>query len=37
MNPISPLVAACSVIVHLLPWVGVPAVIAGFIWKSVQK
>jgi hypothetical protein len=37
MNPIAPLVAAISTIVHLLPWVGIPAVIAGFIYKAVAK
>jgi hypothetical protein len=36
MNPIAPLVAAISTIVHLLPWVGIP-VIAGFIWRAVAK
>jgi hypothetical protein len=33
----NPLASMCTTIVDLLAWVGIPAVIAGFVWKSVQK
>jgi hypothetical protein len=37
MNPVAPLMAAYAAVVHILPFAVIPAIVAGFIWKAVQK
>jgi hypothetical protein len=37
MNPIAPFMAAYAAVVHILPFVVIPALMAAFIWKAVTK
>jgi len=37
MNTFAPFMAAYAAAVHLLPFVVIPALMAGFVWRAIQK